>query len=213
MADNSTVDGPSLAVPPFESPVHRDYPQSADAPLILADESALAKLVIKAGPDTAAAEQLAVRFGTSRMINDQPGPGVLVLGQRPEEWLIVGDRASVDAMLTGLDRAGHVSLIDHSHSRAMFRLTGPAAAQTLAKVCGLDWSDAMTPDGAVVSASVAKVTCDIARNDVAEIAPHPDGAGRSYLLACDRSFGQYLFDAILDAGQEFDIGVGPSISL
>ena len=36
----------------------------------------------------------------------------------------------------------------------------------LEKVCSLDWSDPMTPDGAVASASVAKVTCDIARNDV-----------------------------------------------
>ena len=44
-------------------------------------------------------------------------------------------------------------------------------------------------------ASVAKVTCDIVRNDVNGI--------RSYLISCDRSYGQYLFDAILDARHEF----------
>jgi len=65
----------------------------------------------------------------------------------------------------------------------------------------LDWDDAITPDGAVVSASVAKAGCDIVRFD--GDSDHP-----SYLLACDRSFGQYLFDAILDAGDEFGINVG-----
>ena len=42
----------------------------------------------------------------------------------------------------------------------------------LEKVCGIDWGDHMTPDGAVLSASVALTTCDLARND-------SDGA-RSY---------------------------------
>ncbi|MEE9417253.1 MAG: hypothetical protein V3V01_18380, partial [Acidimicrobiales bacterium] len=62
----------------------------------------------------------------------------------------------------------------------------------------IDWADAMMPDGAVVSASVAKVGCDIIRNDVDAI--------RSYLIMSDRSSAQYLFDAILDAGTEFDLG-------
>jgi len=64
----------------------------------------------------------------------------------------------------------------------------------------LDWSDAMTPNGAVASASVAKVTCDIARCD-GDSAP-------SYMIFCDRSFGQYLFDALIDAGEEFGLAVG-----
>jgi len=98
-----------------------------------------------------------------------------------------------------LDRSGHVSVIDGTHSRTLFRLTGEAAASALEKLCSLDWSDHMTPDGAAVSASVARVTCDIVRNDL-EGAP-------SYLISCDRSYGQYLFDVILDAGQEF--GVAP----
>ena len=81
----------------------------------------------------------------------------------------------------------------------MRRVLAAASPSLLEKVCSLDWSDAMTPDGAVVSASIAKVTCDLTRQDV-------DGRP-SYLVACDRSFGQYLFDALLDAGDEFGIGV------
>ena len=36
----------------------------------------------------------------------------------------------------------------------------------------------------------------------------PSGPVPSYLLHCERSYGQYLFDALLDAGAEFGIGVG-----
>lgn len=112
--------------------------------------------------------------------------------------MLLGAAADNEAFIAALDRSGHVSVVDHTHSRALFRLTGSASPSVLEKVCSLDWSDAMTPDGAVVSASVARVTCDITRNDV-------DGVG-SYLIACDRSFGQYLFDALLDAGDEFGLG-------
>ena len=59
----------------------------------------------------------------------------------------------------------------------------------------------MSPDGAATSASVAKITCDVIRADIDD--------DPSYLIACDRSYGQYLFDALLDAGAEFDIGVSP----
>ena len=109
----------------------------------------------------------------------------------------MGQAASVDPYVGTLDRGGHVSVIDHTHARALFRLTGVASSRLLEKVCNLDWSDAMTPDGAAASSSVANVNCDISRDDV-------DGEP-SYRVACDRSFGQYLFDALLDAGGEFGI--------
>lgn len=177
--------------PEFESPVVSTYPDGTGAPLTLEDVSAVSKTVVRAAPDTAAASALGVPFGASRRDGD-----LLVLGQRPGEWMLLGDAG---AFVDRLDMSGHVSVIDHTHSRALFRMSRDRAVSALEKVCGLDWSDPMTPDGAVVSASVAKVTCDITRQD---------HEGRpSYLIACDRSFGQYLFDALLDAGDEFDIGV------
>ena len=131
-------------------------------------------------------------FGTSRT-----EAGVLIVGQRPDEWILLGRATAVGALVDSLDRAGHVSVVDGTHSRALFRLAGADAALVLEKLCSLDWADHMTPDGAAVSASVAKVTCDIVRNDL-EDTP-------SYLISCDRSYGQYLFDVFLDAGQEFGI--------
>ena len=191
--------------PAFESPVINAFvsyagipmePGRADAPLTLQDVSSTTKFTVRAGPVTYACRQIDVPFGTSR-----PEDGVLVVGQRPDEWVLLGRETDIQVLLDGMDRSGHVSVIDGTHSRAMFRLTGADAVSVLEKLCSLDWNDHMTPDGAAVSASVAKVTCDLVRNDL-EQTP-------SYLISCDRSYGQYLFEVILDAGQEF--GISPAV--
>lgn len=188
-------------LPPFESPVSTPFlsyagvpmePGGPDAPLTLRDVSSTAKIIVRAGPETAVRRRLSAPFSTSRMED-----GVLIVGQRPDEWILLGQETDIGGLVDGLDRSGHVSVIEGTHSRAMFRLTGADAASVLEKLCSLDWNDHMTPDGAAVSASVARVTCDIVRNDL-EGSP-------SYLISCDRSYGQYLFEVILDAGQEFSI--------
>jgi len=46
---------------------------------------------------------------------------------------------------------------------------------------------------------VAKQVTDVVRDD--------QNGERSYLLHCERSSGQYLFDALVDAGVEYDIEV------
>ena len=79
------------------------------------------------------------------------------------------------------------------------RLAGAAAAALLAKICAIDFSDGVTPDGAAFRSSVAKLVAEVVRHDC-------DGEP-AYLLQCDRAFGQYLFDAVLDAGTEFGIEV------
>ena len=182
----------------FESPVVKQYRTIASGDLVLADASATTKWLVRAASDGAAADFLAVPFGASRTAES----GALVLGSRPGEWTLLGDAAAVAEVVSGLEAAAGselVTALEWTHGRALFRLSGASAAKVLEKVCNLDWSDPMTPDGAVVSASVASVTCDIARNDVDD--------KPSCLLLCDRSFGQYLFDALLDAGAEFDLSV------
>ena len=194
---NPPPQDPAPQSPAFESPVVRSYPSpGADGDLTLTDVSATTKWLVRAGADGPTADRLGARFGTSQAA---PG-GALVLGSRPGEWIIVGTPAEVAATvadLDGLDEQEFMTALDWTHSRAMFRLTGANAARMLEKVCGIDWGDHMTPDGAVVSASVALTTCDLARNDIVDT--------RSYLILCDRSFGQYLFDALIDAGDEFGI--------
>jgi len=90
-----------------------------------------------------------------------------------------------------------VSVVDVAHGRALIRLTGPRAASVLAKLCAIDLAELVTPNGAAFRSSVAKLVTDVVRDD-------RDGTP-SYLLHCERSSGQYLFDALLDAGAEFGI--------
>lgn len=175
----------------FESPITKSYP-AGSGDLTLSDISHTAKVLVRADVDSPAAQTLAVGFGSLRTEGE-----TIVSGSRPDEWMILGTAEGVASIAGSLDTNGHVSVIDWTHGRAMFRLTGQAASSVLEKVCSLDFSDNMTPDGAVVSASVAKVSCDLARNDVS--------GSPSYLILCDRSFGQYIFDTIVDAGTEFTI--------
>ena len=187
----------------FESPVVGRYETAESGDLVLADASATVKWLVRASAAGDAAGSLGVPFGSSQAA----AGGALVLGSRPGEWIVLGTADAVTEAVEGVDTADSsdfVTALDWTHGRALFRVTGHAAPRMLEKVCSLDWSDPMTPDGAVVSASVAKVTCDIARNDVDETP--------SYLVFCDRSFGQYLFDALIDAGDEFGLVVGSASS-
>ena len=171
-------------VPEFRSPVERSYSTVPDAALRLADNSEAAKVIVRAAPGSKARANLAQSFAGSRMSGS-----VLIAGTRPDEWLLIGPADDVTNWMDSLPTEGHVSVVDWTHGRAMFRLSGERAPVVLEKVCGLDWSDSMMPNGAVASGSVAKVTCDLIRHDLKGVA--------SYLLICDRSFGQYLFDALI----------------
>jgi heterotetrameric sarcosine oxidase gamma subunit len=92
-----------------------------------------------------------------------------------------------------------VSVFDATHARALVRITGARTPDLLAKVCAIDLADEVTPNGAAFRSSVAKLETDVVRDD--------SGGSRSYLLHCERSSGQYLFDALIDAGHEFGIEV------
>ncbi|MDW3221225.1 MAG: hypothetical protein R8F63_21670 [Acidimicrobiales bacterium] len=162
------------------------------ADLTLTDLTATTKTTIRAADGTGAASALGLPFGSAARTEN----GDLVVHIRPDEWLILGSAATVDA----LDLSGFVSRIDTTHSRLLFRLTGAEAARVMEKVCSLDFADHMTPDGACAGASVAKVTCDIVRDDVS----FGDAAGtRSYLILADTSYRDYLRGALDDAMTEF----------
>ncbi len=167
------------------------------AALRLADHSPLAKVGVRARPDGAVAACLGMPHGRAQ----RDPHGTLVVGAGPGEWLLVGASGSVSAVMSRVDTAddGLVSVLDLTHGRALVRLTGSAGDRLLAKVCAIDLSDRGTPDGAAFRSSVAKLVTDVVRDDADD--------ERSYLLHCERSSGQYLFDVLLDAGGELGIEV------
>jgi sarcosine oxidase, subunit gamma len=173
----------------------------ATGELTLTDCSPLTKIQVRAPIGGQAAAALGVRFG--RAARDPAGR--LVVGSGPGEWLVLaapGRAADFDP--DALAAPGEcVSWVDQTHGRALLRLSGPAAPRVLAKLCGIDLGEDITPDGAAFRTSVAALATDVIRDDL----PGPTGPRRSYLLHCERSSGQYFFDAVLRAGAEFGIEI------
>ena len=168
------------------------------AELKIIDCTPLAKILVLASPDGEVARALGVPFG--RAARDPHG--TLVVGSGPGEWLLLATPGTSPAVTQRVDEVqdeGLVSVFDATHGRAIMRITGAKAPDLLAKVCAIDLADEVTPNGAAFRSSVAKLVTDVVRDD--------SGGSRSYLLHCERSSGQYLFDALIDAGDEFGIEV------
>jgi sarcosine oxidase, subunit gamma len=179
----------------------------SDAPLTITDCTPLAKVQLRAPWNGAMAKALGVPFGRAgREAATRETGGWLLIGSGPGEWLVLappGAAAAVDGWLATMaaDASGEefVSMTDLTHGRALVRVTGPDAADLLARLCGADLHDDMAPDGAALRSSVAGVATDIIRDDRA--------GPPSYLLHCERSSGQYLFGALVSAGESLGIGV------
>jgi len=181
----------------------------SDAPLWIADHTPLAKVHLRAPWNGAMAKALGVPFG--RAGRESPGPdgqegAWLVVGSGPGEWYVLAPPGGAAAVADWLgqmaaDSAGEefVSVVDLTHGRALMRIAGRDAAELLARLCGADLHDDMAPDGGALRSAVAGVATDIIRDDRAGVA--------SYLLHCERSSGQYLFDALVSAGESLGIGV------
>ncbi len=210
MADTATRSWNPLArspIAPAEPVEVRDGWQvsarTSTAALQLSDRCPLAKVAVRpaggaaasrrdSAESTALAAALGVGFGRAL----RRGDGVLVVGSGPGEWLLIG----APGMAASLAAAPTGSVtVDLTHGRALVRLTGADAAKALSKVCAIDLRDRVTPDGTAFRSTVAKVVTDVVRDDVEGV--------RSYLLHCERSSGQYFFDTLLNAGQEFGIDV------
>ncbi len=166
------------------------------AALRLRDESPLAKVLVRASPGGRVAARLGTRFGEARRDPAQ----TLVVGSGPGEWLLLGAIGTAGEIAARVDSEDDhlVSVVDLTHGRALLRLWGAQSARLLAKVCAIDLADRATPNGAAFRSSVAELTTDVIRDDVDD--------ELSYLLHCERSSGQYLHDALMDAGREFGIG-------
>lgn len=175
--------------------------QRATGDLTLTDCSPLTKILLRAPIGGQAAATLGVRFGRAA----RDAAGRLVVGSGPGEWLLLaapghpGQPAEFDP--DALAAPGEcVTWVDQTHGRALMRLSGPAGPRVLAKLCGIDLSEDITPDGAAFRTSVAALATDVIRDDL-------PGPTRSYLLHCERSSGQYFFDAVLRAGAEFGLEI------
>jgi heterotetrameric sarcosine oxidase gamma subunit len=189
----------------------------SSSPLRLIDCTPCQKILLRAATGTALARSLDVDCGRVR----RDGSRVLVAGIGPEEWVMIGPPGAplTSAIMQTSDGATSSIVVDLTHARALIRIVGADSARVLSKLCGINFSDTTTPNDTALRTSVARLVTEIVRNDLAEpsaAATDPSGFVRSYLIMCERSAGQYLFDTLLDAGQEFGIdieGFGASASI
>jgi heterotetrameric sarcosine oxidase gamma subunit len=93
-----------------------------------------------------------------------------------------------------------VTVTDITHGRSEVRLIGPSTRELLSRLCALDLHPSVFPDRAVRQTSVAKTTQMVIRRDI--------GATTAFTLIGPRSLGAYLWDAIVQAGQ--DLGIVPA---
>jgi sarcosine oxidase, subunit gamma len=172
----------------------------AEAALTITDCSPLTKVQVRAPIGGQAAAALGVGFGRAA----RDAAGTLVVGSGPGEWLLLAAPGRAQALgpeaVAARAPGEPVTWVDQTHGRALVRLSGPHGPALLAKLCGIDLDDDITPDGAAFRTSVAALATDVVRDDLA-------GHTRSYLLHCERSSGQYLFDTLLRAGAEFGLEI------
>ena len=110
------------AAPSFASPVRGAAMGSADS--VLLEDLTGARLTLVTGPG-AVPPPVEVGFAARR------GEAV-VLSVSPSEVLLIGEEA-----------VG----VDVTHARILYRLTGPASALALERVCALDFDDRFMPEG------------------------------------------------------------------
>lgn len=103
--------------------------------------------------------------------------------------------ATVDTLRSAFEgRHAHVTSL--THGRDALALVGPYAAETVSKLCALDLHPAVFPEQRARIGSVAGVTTLVARLEKAGVP--------SFELHVDRSYGHFLWEAIMDAAEEFE---------
>jgi len=178
------------------------------SPLRLIDCTPCQKTLVRTATSPTVTRSLSVERGRAK----RDASGVLVAGVGSEEWIMIGppSASSPSTIMQTSDGAASSTLVDITHARALIRIAGADSARVLSKLCGINFGDTTTPDGTALRTSVARLVTEIIRNDLAEPSAAAAESGRlarSYLIMCERSAGQYLFDAFLDAGQEFGIDI------
>jgi len=167
----------------------------------LADISAWGKLTLKG---VAAGAVVVASLGES------PTEAGVVMEIKPKQILVAQLTADESLILTPpgaekeiatlleaeiVSQNSFVSIIDQTSGLAGFSISGPESAGVMRKLCALSFNSKDFPNMHVAQGSFAKVRATILRHDRDSLP--------AFELFADRSYGEYLWDAILDAGMEF----------
>ena len=125
---------------------------------------------------------------------------VAVLWLGPNEWLAVlppGDEEPASRRLAEA-LPPVAAVVDVTDALAVIDLTGPEAHAVLAKLCPLDLRPEVFSAGRVARTLVAGVDA---------IVQPAGGEGSGFRLLVARSYAEYLWEVLLDAGEEYGVAV------
>lgn len=154
------------------------------------------KVLVRTAPSSALAAELNTPYGRAR-----DADGVLIVGATPDGWLLLAPGGPAESIVQRTaSQAGSefASVVDVTHGHALVRLNGAASRDVLTKVCAVDLADSAAPDGTSVRTLIAGIIATIVRDD--------QPGELSYLVECDRSYGQYLMDVLRDASDPWSLG-------
>ncbi len=142
-----------------------------------------------------------VRVPPQALQLDAPAGGLLCSLARNHARLIAPPgtagavQVQVEPVTQQTDASACVHLTDVTSNFTAVQLAGPHSRDLLRKLTALDLRPAWFPDLSCVQGSLAGIHTLVIRADIQ--------AHLAYQVYCGREFGEYLWDALLDAGQEF----------
>lgn len=177
--------------------------QGPAADVALVDRSARAKVLVD-GEAAASVVQRAWAIPESAVNEGTAFEGGVVYRLRRDRYFVSGPPGAEGAMVAAAEAAvrqddGLITITDSTHGRAELWLVGPAAAELLSRLCGLDFHPDRFATRTARQSSVAKTAQIVVRCDL--------GQEPCYALIGPRSFGAYLWQTIVDGAHDLDLQI------
>ncbi|MGY3569847.1 sarcosine oxidase subunit gamma [Vibrio paucivorans] len=197
--------------PRFESPWHHvelnnvlhAQRQPLDQPsVIIQEQKGMSQLVLRGnatdstfvnGVEAALGLSLPLVAGMTSEFED-----LRVYWQSPDEWLIVGKPDQARNIETALRNtlSGHFAITDVTGGQTLVSLSGANAENVLKKSISYDVNIKHFPIGKIVGTAFAKSQIQLRRT-----------GEQSFELILRRSFADYLWSWLVDAGQEYGVAL------
>jgi len=131
--------------------------------------------------------------------------GRTILWMGPDEWLVVApaeDREQLPAELDSALASMHAATVEVGESMTVIALAGPRAGDVLAKGCTINLHPSVFGPGNVVRTLLAKTGIVLH-----QLSDTPSGETPTYEIYIHRSFADYAWRWLADAGLEYGVAI------
>ena len=135
--------------------------------------------------------------------------GALLARLAPNEFLLLGEETcsypsieklvQIDKFPSKTTDHGKPFIVPRQFSQIWFRVIGCKSADTLAKLCAVDFRDSKFKDLQIAQTSVARLNAIVLRHDLGGIS--------GFHILVDTASAEYLWDCLIDAGEEHALRV------